>query len=95
MSIADLDHRDRFGLDTKRPEINKVEMVDHPQHYKPAGSKYEAIDVIEDWKLGFSDGNAVKYICRHRFKNNPIQDVEKAIWYLQRHLEKLKEESAK
>tara|TARA_Y100001963_G_scaffold117017_1_gene162747 strand:- start:417 stop:647 length:231 start_codon:yes stop_codon:yes gene_type:complete len=68
------------------------EAVNHPSHYKPSGAKYEAIDVIEDWKLGFSDGNAIKYICRHRFKNNPIEDIEKAIWYLKRHLQNLKAE---
>ncbi len=94
MSLADLHHRDRLGLDRDQAKTKK-EMVDHPQHYKPTGARYEAIDVIEDWNLGFSDGNAVKYICRHRFKKNPIQDIEKAIWYLQRHLENLKEENEK
>ena len=68
------------------------EAVNHPHHYKPNGSKYEAIDIIEDWNLGFSDGNAVKYICRHRFKNNPIEDIKKAIWYLKRHLQNLEDE---
>ncbi len=72
-----------------RPLLEK-EMVDHPRHYKPDDAKHEAIDVIEDWGLGFSDGNAVKYICRHRFKANPVQDIKKAIWYLQRHLANLK-----
>jgi hypothetical protein len=74
----------------KKCKPAKSEKVDHPVHYKPIGAKYEAIDVIEDWDLGFSDGNAVKYICRHRFKNNPVEDIEKAIWYLKRHLETLK-----
>tara|TARA_B100000287_G_scaffold43618_1_gene39280 strand:+ start:92 stop:340 length:249 start_codon:yes stop_codon:yes gene_type:complete len=66
------------------------EYVDHPKHYRPDGCQYEAIDVIEDWNLGFHDGNALKYICRHRHKINPVQDIEKAIWYLQRHLDNLK-----
>tara|TARA_R100000700_G_C3069883_1_gene80598 strand:+ start:312 stop:584 length:273 start_codon:yes stop_codon:yes gene_type:complete len=89
MSTANLDEMDRRGM---FPGIKK-EMVNHPTHYKPDGSKYEAIDVIEDWNLGFNDGNAVKYICRHRFKESAIQDIEKAIWYLQRHLENLKKEA--
>ena len=71
------------------------EAVNHPSHYKTDGARYEAIDVIEDWNLGFSDGNAVKYICRHRFKKNPIQDIKKAIWYLKRHLENLEAEYSK
>mgnify|MGYP006403608539 FL=1 len=90
MSIANLHERDRRGI---RREIKQKEMVDHPTHYKPEGSKYEAIDVIEDWDLGFNDGNAVKYICRHRFKGSPVQDLEKAIWYLKRHLENIKKET--
>jgi len=65
MSIANLHERDRRGIPR---EIKQKEMVDHPTHYKPEGSKYEAIDVIEDWDLGFNDGNAVKaiwYLKRH------------------------------
>ncbi len=57
--------------------------VDHPAHYN--SGKFEAIDVIEDWQLGFNDGNAVKYISRHRHKGTAIKDIEKAIWYLNRH----------
>ena len=41
--------------------------------------------VIEDWDLGFNTGNAVKYIARHNHKGEAIQDIDKAIWYLQRH----------
>lgn len=56
--------------------------VDHPQHYNTG--KIEVIDAIEDWKLGFNDGNAVKYIARHAHKGTPLQDIDKAIWYLNR-----------
>ncbi len=58
--------------------------VQHPQHYNEG--KYEVIDVIEDWKLGFNDGNAVKYIGRHRHKNRPAEDLKKALWYIAREL---------
>ncbi len=68
-------------------EVNKQqEQVNHPQHYNQG--KYEVIDVIEDWKLGFCLGNAVKYIARCRYKRNKKEDLEKAIWYLQRELKK-------
>jgi len=38
--------------------------VDHPAHYGGANNPYEAVKVIEAWKLGFNLGNTVKYICR-------------------------------
>jgi len=39
-----------------------MENVIHPKHYNHG--KYEVIDVIEDWKLNFNMGNALKYIAR-------------------------------
>lgn len=65
---------------------NKKDMVNHPQHYNKG--KYEVIDVIEDWGLGFSLGNAIKYIARCEHKGNKKQDLEKAIFYLKRELER-------
>lgn len=41
-------------------------------------------------KLPFVEGNAIKYICRHRFKNGK-EDVEKAIHYLEMLLEEYDE----
>ena len=84
MGLADADERGLRGL-AKR----EVNLVDHPNHYNHGN--YEAIDVIEDWKLEFHCGNAVKYIARHKLKGHPKQDIEKAIWYLQRYLETLSE----
>lgn len=60
--------------------------VAHPKHYN-IGS-IEVIDAIEDWKLGFHLGNAVKYVARADHKNNPVEDLKKAIWYLQREIER-------
>ena len=54
--------------------------VEHPSHYNQG--KYEVIDVINDWKLNFNLGNAIKYIARADYKNNAIEDLEKAIFYL-------------
>lgn len=70
-------------------DIYEETQVDHPPYYNIG--KMEAIQVIEDWNLGFHDGNAIKYIARHKHKDNAVQDIEKAIWYLQRYAEKLKE----
>ena len=63
------------------------EKVNHPKHYNMG--KIEVIDAIEEWGLGFSDGNAIKYVARHAHKANPIEDIKKAIWYLNRHLRNL------
>lgn len=54
--------------------------VEHPSHYNQG--KYEVIDVINDWKLNFNLGNAIKYIARADYKNNAIEDLEKAMFYL-------------
>ena len=62
--------------------------VDHPPHY--TAGNIEAIDVIEDWKLSFCEGNAVKYIARAKHKGNELQDLEKARWYLDRAIARLR-----
>lgn len=66
--------------------------IDHPQHYGGADNQYEAIRVIEAWKLDFCLGNAVKYINRAGKKDpaKEIEDLQKAEWYLRRRIEQLK-----
>lgn len=56
--------------------------VNHPAHYNVAGAKYEAIRIIDDWRLGFSLGNAVKYLLRAKHKGNELEDLRKAHWYI-------------
>lgn len=58
--------------------------VNHPGHYNQG--KFEVIDVIEDWKLGFNLGNVVKYIARADHKGATVQDLKKALWYLEREI---------
>lgn len=64
--------------------------VNHPQHY--TDGKIEVIDFIEDKKLNYHRGNAVKYIARAGKKdpNKELEDIEKAIWYLSREVNRLK-----
>ena len=59
-------------------------MVNHPKHYNMG--KYEVIDVIEDFGLNFNLGNVIKYIARAEHKGNRQQDLEKALFYLEREL---------
>ena len=60
-----------------------------PQHYQSDGG-IEAIDVIESFNLGFNLGNAIKYVLRADNKGNKKQDLEKALWYINRELSKFK-----
>ena len=64
---------------------NTPDMVNHPPHYTVNG--IEVIDVIENYKLNYKLGNVVKYILRADLKGNRLQDLKKAIWYLQREIE--------
>jgi len=61
-----------------------MNQVDHPAHY--TRGKYEVIEVIEDWELGFHLGNAIKYIARAGYKDpaKTEEDLRKAIWYIER-----------
>lgn len=62
--------------------------VSHPAHYI-AGRKYEPRKVIADWGLNFNLGNAVKYISRAGRKGNKIEDLRKAIQYIEFEIEEL------
>ena len=60
--------------------------VNHPKHYTEHPSGVECIQITEH--MNFCLGNAVKYIWRADLKHDAIEDIKKAIWYLQRELTK-------
>jgi len=64
--------------------------VRHPAHYTTG--KIECIDFITDKKLNFCRGNAIKYIVRAGLKDpsKEVEDLEKAVFYLEREIEDLK-----
>ena len=64
---------------------SKEDNINSPKHY--TSGKYEVIDVIEDWDLNFRLANTVKYIARHKHKGKPLEDLKKALWYLQREID--------
>ena len=66
----------------------KPDAVNHPAHYKVGG--IETIDFIEAKKLGYNLGNVVKYITRADHKDNKMEDLRKAQWYLTREINSLK-----
>ena len=62
-------------------------IVNHPAHY--TAGKIECIDALEAATTGLRGieavctANAIKYLWRHKYKNG-IQDLRKAIWYIER-----------
>lgn len=75
--------------------VTSTEWVNNPDHYGGSENPYEVIKVIRAWGLGFSLGNAVKYVARAGKKNpkKTIEDLEKAIWYIQEEVNTLKKDS--
>ena len=61
-------------------------MVNRPPHY--TFGTIEVINVIEDWKLGFMLGNAIKYIAPAPHRGSYVENLKKARWYLDREITK-------
>jgi hypothetical protein len=83
-TILDDFYPDHFGI--------QKQSVEHPDHYGGKDNPFEAIKVIEAWNLGFNLGNTIKYISRagKKLPQKELEDLEKAKWYLDREIEKLK-----
>ena len=60
--------------------------INQPKHYTSHPSGIECIQVTEH--MGFNLGNAMKYIWRADLKNDAIEDLKKAVWYLGREIER-------
>lgn len=69
-------------------EETSFDAVHRPSHYTE-GRKYEPRKVIADWGLNFNLGNAVKYISRAGRKGDKIEDLRKAIQYIEFEIEEL------
>lgn len=68
-------------------EPKKPDPVNHPKHYTGHPSGVECIQVTEH--MNFCRGNAMKYLWRAREKENEIEDLKKAVWYIQREIQRL------
>ena len=64
--------------------------VNKPKHYTGHPSGIECIQITES--MGFCLGNAVKYIWRADLKNDAIEDLRKARWYIDREIDKREKE---
>ena len=75
-------------------QSDNLDMVNSPAHYNKAG--IETIDMIEsvtgDGFEAYLQGNILKYVCRYRYKDNPVEDLGKARWYLNRLIETIGED---
>ena len=70
----------------EKKDLKEKEMVNHPSHYTQG---IEAIDYIESHKMNFNIGNVIKYVTRAKHKGTELQDLKKALWYLNREIERL------
>lgn len=84
---------EEYRAEQKKPEP-KTDVVNRPAHY--TDGKIEVIEFIEDKKLGFCLGNAVKYIARAGKKDpsKEIEDLKKAEWYIKRRIKELENETS-
>ena len=62
------------------------DVVNNPKHYTNHPSGIECIQITEH--MGFCLGNAIKYLWRADLKNNAVEDMKKAIWYINREIER-------
>ena len=62
------------------------EMINHPSHYNVG---IETIDYIESWEMNFNIGNVIKYATRAGFKEDQLEDLKKARWYIDREIQRL------
>ena len=62
------------------------DFINHPSHYVGQVPGIECIQVSEHFN--FNLGNAIKYIWRVDSKDDPLVNLEKAIWYLQREIKR-------
>ena len=76
-----------YSHDVSYENERKHNNVHSPSHYMHG--KKETIDVIRDCMEsdeyhGYLKGNVLKYVSRYKFKGEPLEDLEKANWYLNR-----------
>lgn len=79
--LNEKDIKDYKELETPQPDP-----VEHPLHYTLHPSGIECIQITEH--MGFNLGNALKYIWRCDLKKDAVEDLRKAMWYINRELEK-------
>lgn len=67
--------------------LKEEDAVNHPSHYNQGG--IECLDAIKaalgpELFAGYCKGNTIKYLWRYRYKGKPVEDLQKARFYLER-----------
>lgn len=62
----------------------KMDRINKPNHYNIGD--IEVIDFIDSWSLNFNLGNVIKYVIRCNYKENKVEDLQKAIYYIEREI---------
>ena len=68
------------------------DQINKPKHYNINWTGAQAIETynyINSWKMGYAEGNIIKYVSRHKYKGKALQDLKKARWYLNKLIEEL------
>lgn len=63
-----------------------MDNVNSPNHYNVGD--IEVIDFIDSWGLNFNLGNVIKYVTRSDYKGNKTEDLQKAIYYIEREIKR-------
>ena len=89
----DISYENEVSLRNNVVSIGNDDNVNSPPHYRYG--KKETIDVIQDCMTddeyhGYLKGNVLKYVSRYKFKGEPLEDLQKAQWYLNRLIKEVK-----
>jgi hypothetical protein len=74
------------GMPLKTIQQIAEDLVNHPPHYTAHPSGVECIQITET--MNFCLGNAIKYIWRADLKHDAIEDLKKAVWYVNREIKR-------
>lgn len=77
----------RMNIERKPTPDGHGDQVNRPVHYTSHPSGVEVIRITEH--MPFCTGNAIKYILRAPYKGKELEDLRKAIWYLNREIQRL------
>lgn len=80
------------NVDDDLPPAAAPDPVSHPAHYTGHPSGVECITITEH--MGFNLGNAVKYVWRADLKDDAVEDLRKAAWYLDREIDRRTREAS-
>ena len=77
-----------YDIKPQKQEQATNDVVNHPKHYTDTPFGLEVIEITD--KYDFSVGNALKFILKAGKKGDAIEDLEKAVWYLNHKIELMK-----